>query len=134
MSLNKIINNNKKKSEIESEDEIDDEIEDELEDELDELDNELEDELDDTIEDNQITEKKEKPKKLTHEEIILEINKIIEAENILETEISDLEKTLAVKIKLRTTYRKNKTKYIGLLPKAYQDSINKIRKEKKKKK
>lgn len=77
-------------------------------------------------------EKKEKPKKLTHDEILSEINKVLESENILENEISELEKILTTKFKLRTACRKTKTKYIGLLSKAYIDGLNKVRKEKKK--
>lgn len=87
---------------------------------------------DDNEEEDKTTEKKEKPKKLTHEEILNDINKVLESENVLESEISELEKTLASKIKLRTTYRKSKNKLIGLLPKAYIDGLNKARKEKKK--
>jgi len=148
MSLKKIISNKKIQDNLDNEikDDLDNEIKDDIDNEIqDDLDNEIQDESENEIEyeseneiqddlpgENQINEKKEKPKKLTHEEIILEITKIIEAENILETEISELEKTLIAKIKLRTTYRKNKNKYIGLLPKSFQDSISKIRKEKKK--
>jgi hypothetical protein len=77
-------------------------------------------------------EKKEKPKKLSHEELLNEINKISESENTNESEISELEKLLLTKIKLRNSLRKSKTKYIGLLPKAYVDGLNKARKEKKK--
>jgi len=78
------------------------------------------------------TDKKEKPKKLTHDEIIIEINKILEAESTLENEINELEKVLLSKTKLRAAYRRAKNKNIALLPKAYLEGCNKARKEKKK--
>lgn len=76
---------------------------------------------------------KEKTKRLSHEELLDEINKIFENENILENEILQIEKVLEIKHKLRSKYRKQKNKYFMLLSKAYQDDINKVRKERKKK-
>jgi len=120
--------------EEESEEEVAEEEEDSEEEESEEEESaeESEDEEEDGEDKDKTTEKKEKPKKLTHEELLVEINKVLEAETILENEISELEKVLASKIKLRATYRRSKTKFIGLLPKAYQDGLNKARKEKKK--
>jgi hypothetical protein len=112
-----------------------DNSEDELEnaDKDDQENNEVKDESDEESENkDKTTEKKEKPKKLTHDELLLEINKLLEGETILENEISELEKILVTKNKLRSIYRRNKTKLIGLLSKAYQDGLNKARKEKKK--
>lgn len=111
----------------ESEEESEVEIEESEESESEESDEEESGETEDKT-----IEKKEKPKKLSHEELLSEINKIIESENAVESEISELEKLLLTKTKLRNSLRKSKTKYIGLLPKAYVDGLNKARKEKKK--
>jgi hypothetical protein len=86
----------------------------------------------DNLDKDKNVDKKEKQKKLNHDELLSEIAKIIEDESILENKISELEKTLVLKVKLRSNYRRNKNKYILLLSKAYQDGINKTRKEKKK--
>ncbi len=118
-----IVESEVEESEEESEVEIEDSEESESEESEEEESGETEDK---TI------EKKEKPKKLSHEELLSEINKIIESENAVESEISELEKLLLTKTKLRNSLRKSKTKYIGLLPKAYVDGLNKARKEKKK--
>jgi len=64
-------------------------------------------------------DKKEKQKKLNHDELLTEINKIKENESILESEISELEKILVLKVKSRSTFRRNKNKYILLLSKEY---------------
>lgn len=145
MSLKKTItksfNKNNKKSENtilnDTNEDSNEDLNEESESDSDEESNENSDRESDENSDEENTEtkiinKKEKSKKLTHEEIFLEINKILEAEITLENEISELEKILISKIKLRSTYRKNRNKYIGLLPKAYLDGINKARKEKKK--
>ena len=126
--------NKKEVVEVESEEEVvEEESEEDEEEDEDEDEEEDEEEVEeDDEEEDKTTEKKEKPKKLTHDELLVEINKVLEAENILENEISELEKVLASKIKLRSTYRRSKNKFIGLLPKAYQDGLNKARKEKKK--
>lgn len=121
-----------KKPVVEEESEEEVVVEEESEEEESEEESEDEEEDADGEDKDITTEKKEKPKKLTHEELLVEINKVLEAETILENEISELEKVLASKIKLRATYRRSKTKFIGLLPKAYQDGLNKARKEKKK--
>ena len=120
-----IVESEVEESEEESEVEIEESEESENED------SESEEEESGETEDKTV-EKKEKPKKLSHEEVLSEINKISESENTNESEISELEKLLLTKIKLRNSLRKSKTKYIGLLPKAYIDGLNKARKEKKK--
>ena len=120
-----------KKEESDSDEEEEEEKEEEEKEESDSEEEDKEDEEEDEEEDK-TTEKKEKPKKLSHDELLLEINKVLEAESILENEISELEKVLITKVKLRTTYRRSKNKHIGLLSKAYIDGLNKARKEKKK--
>jgi hypothetical protein len=128
-SENEINNNEISDSENDDNDDSDNDESDNDESDNDEIDEKDVDNNDDK--DKQL-EKKEKSKKLTHDEIITEINNILESESILENEILELEKILTTKLKLRTNYRRMKNKYIGLLPKAYIDGLNKARKEKKK--
>ena len=97
-------------------------------------DNEDDDNDDEDEDNNQLNEdiKKDKTKKLTHEELLDEINGMTESENILESEIIDLQTLLMTKIKERKALAKKKNKLLGLLQKAHNDGLNKARKEKKK--
>jgi len=95
------------------------------------------DESDDELDNNAVEEKKdtnkelkEKLKKLSHEEVLTEIE-ILNKENIqLDNDINDLDKLKLTKDRLRNSNRKKLNKLISLLPKAYTDGCNKARKEK----
>lgn len=91
-----------------------------------------EDESDDDVEDKKDTAKeiKEKLKKLTHEEILLDIENLNKENLQLDTDINELDKQRLIKDKLRIANRKKVNKLFSLLPKAYSDGCNKARKEK----
>lgn len=73
---------------------------------------------------------KEKLKKLTHEEILLEVENLNKENVQLDNEITDLDKQRLSKDRLRIMNRKKLNKLVLLLPKAYTDGCNKARKEK----
>jgi len=75
---------------------------------------------------------KEKLKKLSFDEMFLEITNIINEEIQLESEVSELNKQLIIKEKRKNVIRKQKNKLLVLFPKIYIDGCNKARKEKKK--
>jgi hypothetical protein len=90
-----------------------------------------ENESDDDVEDKkEVKEPKEKVKKQTHEEILVEIDNLNKENTQLDTDISELDKQITTKDKLRIANRKKVNKLYSLLSKAYIDGCNKARKEK----
>ena len=78
--------------------------------------------------------KKEKPKKYNLKELISLIDIQLEIQSNSDNIISELTKELIKQVKISTTCRKNIEKLNKLMPKAHDDDINKVRKEKKKRK
>jgi DNA repair exonuclease SbcCD ATPase subunit len=113
-------------------DDVSDEEEDEDEDE--EAENEDEDEACDQVEkvNNTSKEAKEKVKKMTFNEICVEIDALTKQEQELDSEIKTHKEKQNALEKKRNAIKKSKNKLIGLLPKAHIDGCNIARKEKKK--
>ena len=120
---------------VDSDDESDDESYDESDDESDdESANDNQIQPSDNVKDipKEAKEAKEKLKKMTFDEIFVEIDNLIKQELSLDSEIKIVKESLESLEKNRNANKKSRNKLLTLLPKAYIDGCNKARKEKKK--
>ena len=90
------------------------------------------DDDDDEIDKQDTKDKKEKPKKLSHKELTIELLNNEEKISKLGSEIDELETKLKACVRDQNALRRTNLRLIKQLDKAHDDDVNKARKEKKK--